>query len=101
ETGINRNTITALYHNKVDGIKFGTLEKICETYALELTDVLDLRPANAHVPSPPDVKSVRMYRQEGDLVPFTIWWPMLAAFEHSGSGYGYYKEAYGFFYWNL
>ena len=32
DTGLNRNTVTAIYHGKVDGIKFATLEKICEAF---------------------------------------------------------------------
>ena len=35
ETGLNRNTITALYHGRIDGIKFVTLEKLCEVYKIK------------------------------------------------------------------
>lgn len=40
ETGLNRNTVTDLYHNKVDGIKFSTLDLLCDTYGLSLADLL-------------------------------------------------------------
>ncbi len=40
ETGLNRNTITDLFHNKVDGIKFSTIDTLCETYGLKLEDLV-------------------------------------------------------------
>lgn len=40
ETGLNRNTVTDLYHNNVDGIKFSTLDLLCDTYGLSLADLL-------------------------------------------------------------
>ena len=43
DTGLNRNTITALYHNKVDGIKFDTLLRICNVYNIGLSDVLEIK----------------------------------------------------------
>ncbi|MBH41099.1 MAG: hypothetical protein CL685_00090 [Candidatus Magasanikbacteria bacterium] len=43
DTGLNRNTITALYHNKVDGIKFDTLLRICDVYNIGLSDILELK----------------------------------------------------------
>lgn len=73
ETGLNRNTITALYHQKVDGIKFETIEKICQTYGVSLNDLIshkeDIRPA---------VMGARYYKQEGEATPFTILPPGLA-----------------------
>ena len=43
DTGLNRNTITALYHNKVDGVKFDTLLRICSVYNIGLSDVLEIK----------------------------------------------------------
>ncbi|MEN9558006.1 MAG: hypothetical protein RL141_375, partial [Candidatus Parcubacteria bacterium] len=40
ETGLNRNTITSLYHNNVDGIKFSTIDILCETYGITLQDLV-------------------------------------------------------------
>jgi putative transcriptional regulator len=40
ETGLNRNTVTDLFHNRVDGIKFSTIDTLCETYGCNLTDLV-------------------------------------------------------------
>lgn len=69
ETSINRNTINALVNEKVDGVKFSTLEKICTTYGLCLSDLLELQ-------FDPDEKVSNisiLYKQEAEMVPFTIW----------------------------
>ena len=39
ETKLNRNTVTALYHNKVNGIDFLTLDKICKTYKVKISEI--------------------------------------------------------------
>jgi len=43
ETGLNRNTITDLYHNKVDGIKFSTIDALCDAYGINLQDLVARR----------------------------------------------------------
>ncbi|MBI4268321.1 helix-turn-helix domain-containing protein [Candidatus Uhrbacteria bacterium] len=102
ETGLNRNTITALYHGKVDGIKFETLEKLMLTYHLSLSDLVSQEstaPPRSHLPS-------RVYKQEGDVVPFTLWWPFAVANnlpqEFFDSSYGelscYHKRETGYVY---
>ena len=47
ETGLNRNTVTALYHNQADGIKFETIEKICSTYKVPLDSIIEWVPQKA------------------------------------------------------
>jgi phosphoenolpyruvate synthase/pyruvate phosphate dikinase/DNA-binding Xre family transcriptional regulator len=100
DTGLNRNTVTALFHNKVDGIKFETIEKICTTYDIPLSQLIEMK-------KEPRKKSteIRPYRQEGEAVPFTI----LTPFYGINSGLGemfeknlivYTKKAYGWFYWD-
>jgi phosphohistidine swiveling domain-containing protein/DNA-binding Xre family transcriptional regulator len=76
ETGLNRNTITALFHNKIDGIKFDTLEMLCRTYGLGLGDLLEYHAAPA---ADRAVSSAKWYRQEAEVVPFTCW-PWFMAF---------------------
>lgn len=66
ETGLNRNTITALYHNQVNGIKFDTLETLYNTYHLEINDILELK-------TDPSLLKEKIYIQEGEIVPFFIW----------------------------
>ena len=41
ETGINRNTINALLHGKIDGIRFSTLEKICSMYGVTIPHLIE------------------------------------------------------------
>jgi phosphoenolpyruvate synthase/pyruvate phosphate dikinase/DNA-binding Xre family transcriptional regulator len=66
ETGLNRNSVTALYHNKVDGIKFETIERICTTYKVDLSDIMEFS-GNKQI--------VGMDVQEISGVPFTNWAP--------------------------
>lgn len=102
ETGINRNTITALLHNKVDGIKFSTIEKICQTYKLQLSDLLIMEVGED------SAKMAKIYRQEASAVLFTCWPWMIAAFDRSNTWLpnqfstlsGYYREEYGLGYWD-
>lgn len=102
ETGLNRNTVTALYHGKVDGIKFETVEVLCNTYHLALTDLLDYASA-----SKKDEQDPKWYRQEDKVVPFTCW-PWLMALNLTPStkiktGYGkaniYFCQDSGYVYW--
>lgn len=68
ETGIHRNAISALVNEKVDGIKFETLEKLCQTYNLDLSNLL------VYEPTPTTInKESKVYCQEGDLILFTLW----------------------------
>ncbi|AVM24332.1 helix-turn-helix domain-containing protein [Bacillus pumilus] len=41
-TGLHRNGITRLYHEETDGIKFDTLEKICNALDCEIDDLLEI-----------------------------------------------------------
>lgn len=76
ETGVNRNTARALYHGTIDGIKFNTLEKICSAYRLSIGDLLvfDSPKTRADQGRP-----TRLYKQEGEIVPITLWWPFVVA----------------------
>jgi len=73
ETKLNRNTITALYHNKVDGIKFETLERICAKYKVNIRDILE----NENKKTKTEEGEL-VYKQEGSAVPFTCWPWMMA-----------------------
>ncbi len=110
ETGINRNTIDALLKGKVSAIKFPTLEKICTTYQLDISDILELE-ALPVAPRPKLEITRKQYKQEGEIVPFTSWpWITVAATHQFSDGkkmygfgptYMYEKEDYGEFYWDL
>ena len=41
-TELHRNGITKLYYEKTDGIKFETLEKLCDALDCEITDLLEI-----------------------------------------------------------
>ena len=68
EAEINRNTINALMHNKVDGLKFSTIDKLCETYGLKLTDLVDYVPEGIG-----DQMPLFIYHQQTMSTPFYIW----------------------------
>lgn len=68
ETGLNRNTITALYHGNADGVRFDTLAQLCRTYGLKVEDVIGFEPDEVLAR-----KSSLTYKQEGELIPFTCW----------------------------
>lgn len=100
ETGLNRNTVTALYHGKVDGIKFPTIEAICQTYNLRLGDILQMdAPASSEVSG--------LYKQEAEMLPFMTWpwFEALTSFSlegvrnHPGQAQYYCKEEYGAIFW--
>lgn len=100
ETGINRNTITALYHNKVDGIKFATLEALCQKYGFDLSDILEYQKKRS-------VQEREIYKQEGEIVPFTAWPPALAYskmnkqyFESRLDRLDIYFNKYSYWYWD-
>lgn len=103
ETGLNRNTVSALYNNRVDGIKFDTLEKICEVYNLKMEDVLEMEDKDRVMP-----RKEKIYVQEGEIVPFNIF-PGLVAIQKMpkdyfsqtfGKMYAYAKENYLTGFWN-
>ncbi|MDD4202364.1 MAG: helix-turn-helix transcriptional regulator [Candidatus Omnitrophica bacterium] len=43
QTGINKNTLSALYNEKVSGIKFDTLEKLCKFLECEVGDLVEFK----------------------------------------------------------
>lgn len=109
ETGLNRNTITALYHNKVDGIKFETIEKICTTYGVTLEDLVefsDRRRKTIERSKPITIE--HPYKQEGEVIPFTAL-PFLPQAhnqpreyfdEDLGALISFMKKDYAVFYWD-
>jgi len=44
KTGITQNTIVSLYHERVDGIRFDTLEKLCKVLSCGVGDLLEYIP---------------------------------------------------------
>jgi len=110
ETGINRNTIDALLKGRVSAIKFPTLEKLCSTYQLELTDILEL--SAPEKPKQSKLKIVhRQYKQEGQITPFTcLPWMLVGGTYQLRDGnkmygfgplYLYNKKDYGEVYWDF
>ncbi len=43
QTGLNRSTISLLYHEKVARIELGTIEKLCGVFNCEVGDILEIR----------------------------------------------------------
>lgn len=43
-TGISQNSITKIYHEKVKGIDFNSIEKICTALDIEIKDLLEIVP---------------------------------------------------------
>lgn len=43
EVGISQTAIRKIYHEKVSGIRFDTLEKLCEHFNCEVGDLLERR----------------------------------------------------------
>ena len=103
ETGLNRNTITALYHNKVGGIQFDTLEKISQVYNIPITEIFEENDGGVLSPNQPQ----KLYRQDGIAVPFTAWAPAMPTTRSLQKEYGYdldflycfYKNQHGWFFW--
>ena len=44
ETGINKNTLSALYNEAVAGIRFETIEKLCEYLNCSVSDLIEYVP---------------------------------------------------------
>ena len=40
-TGLNRNTISDLYHDKRDGVSYETIGKICEYFNCQVGELLE------------------------------------------------------------
>lgn len=74
DTGLNRNTISALLSGKTEGIRLSTLEKICNTYKMPLESLVELS-------LPEKQKQPKLiehpYKQEGECVPFTVFQPFI------------------------
>ena len=104
ETGLNRNTINGIFLEKVDGIKFDTLEKLCDVYDLQISDIVEFTRDDL-VKTDKD----QLYRQEGECAPFTCWSWMLSInnldsrFFDQGLGRFemYFKGKYGVAYWRI
>lgn len=41
KTGINKNTLSALYNENVSGVKFDTLEKLCKFLGCSIGDLIE------------------------------------------------------------
>lgn len=102
ETGLNRNTINGIFLEKVDGIKFETLNQLCATYNIAVGDVLEFVSDEKE-----GADHGLIYKQEGELVPVTAWHPTVAANKLDSKffslGYGelevFFKNDYGQMYW--
>jgi len=44
KTGINKNTLSALYNENVSGIKFDTLEKLCKFLSCSIGELVEYVP---------------------------------------------------------
>ena len=53
KTGLNRNTISNLYHEKVKRIDFDTLEKLCILFDCQPGDILEYIPISNALQSQP------------------------------------------------
>lgn len=111
ETGINRNTVTTLMKDRVSGMRFSTLEKLCRTYGLQLSDVLLLDESPSIKSKREKVLPSKPYKQEAGLVPFTCWpWALVPTFFKLRSNseeisFGplviHFQSDYGVAYWDV
>jgi len=44
KTGINKNTLSSLYNERVSGIRFDTLEKLCRFLNCSVGDLIEYMP---------------------------------------------------------
>ncbi len=44
KAGINKNTLSSLYNEKVSGIRFGTLEKLCKFLDCSIGELIEYVP---------------------------------------------------------
>lgn len=107
DTGVNRNTINALMSGKSKDVKLSTLSAIASTYSIPLCDLIKEKCDGVVSEKTPER---RIYKQEGEIVPFTCW-PVLLASQsyrliHEGQQFGfgqldfYFKDDYGFLLWD-
>lgn len=105
ETGLNRNTITALIQDKEGtGLRLSTLGVFEKTYGWKIADMI--QPTSVAKIS--ISKTSPWYRQEGELTPFTCWPWLIASCqpfaiphveEHAQEGRLYLQQDYGYVYW--
>ncbi len=105
ETGLNRNTITALMQDKEGmGVRLSTLAVFEKTYGWNIADMILQEADKRNTFS----KTSPWYRQEGELIPFTCWPWLIASCtsfaiphveEHAQEGRLYIKKDYGYVYW--
>jgi len=110
ETGLNRNTVMALYHNKVDGIKFDTIEKICSTYAVTLNDIIEIVSNQKQKKElPVSISISNPYKQDGEVSLFASFWGLffintipkeyLSSIANFPGLICYFIKDYGYIYW--
>ena len=44
QTGVSEHALLKLYHEKLDGMRFDTLAKICKALNCQVSDLLEYRP---------------------------------------------------------
>lgn len=112
DTGVNRNTVNALLNDRVDDVKFSTLEKISKTYNISITDMVEgITAPTGEKETNTKTAERNIYKQEGEIMPFTCWpWMHTVGTFHfidKGQSYGfgqleaYFKKDYGFLYWDF
>ncbi len=93
ETGLNRNTVSGLFHNQVDGIKFSTIDLLCDTYGLNFTDLLSRK--ESRVGAAP---ASRIVREIQTAAPFFSWFKLNALHAPSAAYFdGGIGKLYAFF----
>lgn len=110
DTGLNRNTVGALFRGDAD-VRLSTIEKICQTYQIPLAEVIEIehephKTKEGVRPAYPE----KVYKQEGEIVPFTCWpWILVAGTYRLNRKDGvyqfgpfdmYFKGSYGEIYWD-
>lgn len=99
ETGLNRNTVSALWNNQVEGITFDTLQLLCDTYKVSLEGLFAVEKEAA--------SNKTMMKQARLIVPFNTWmWfliiddlPVKFFGDHGfGTTYAYFKKGSGYFF---
>lgn len=102
ETGLNRNSVAALYYGKVNGIRFDTLSRLYRTYGLNIADIIEVEELTQKP------LAERLYRQEGAGELLNLW-PAAFAFNNMlvssfgrnfGRAYLYLKQSYFYFFIN-
>jgi len=104
EAEINRNTINALMHNKVDGLKFATLDKLCGVYDLKIQDLVEYVAEGAA-----DQMPAAIYSQQTKAVPYYIWPILMSSNKFPkeyfnatfGVMYTYIRDKQAYVYWDV